>query len=103
MEILIVVGVLLGSFVIGIPIAYGLGLAAIVGAYSIGIPYEAVMLQLSHGVSKFALLTIPFFFLSCAFMADGDRARPLVAFADAPLAVIHVRPGLSVVNILAPS
>src|SRR5258708_32673001 len=103
MEILIVVGVLLGSFVIGIPIAYGLGLAAIAGAYSIGIPYEAVMLQISHGVSKFAMLTIPFFVLAGAIMAEGGMARRLVAFADVLGAVIRVRAGLSVVHIVATS
>src|SRR5260221_2774025 len=103
MEILIVVGVLLGSFVIGIPIAYGLGLAAIVGAYSIGIPYEAVMLQISDGVSKFAMLTIPFFVLAGAIMAEGGMARRLVAFADVLVGVIRVRGGLSVVNIVATS
>src|SRR6266446_2190184 len=101
MEILIVVGVLLGSFVIGIPIAYGLGLAAIVGAYSIGIPYEAVMLQISHGVSKFAMLTIPFFVLAGAIMAEGGMAKRLVAFADVLVGFTRVRGGLSVVNVVA--
>src|ERR1700716_1987555 len=101
MEILIVVGVLLGSFVIGIPIAYGLGLAAIVGAYSIGIPYEAVMLQISHGVSKFAMLTIPFFVLAGAIMAEGGMARRLVAFANVIVGLLRLRGGLSLVNIMA--
>src|SRR5260221_8789533 len=103
MEILIVVGVLLGSFVIGIPIAYGLGLAAIVGAYSIGIPYEAVMLQISDGVSKFAMLTIPFFVLAGAIMAEGGMARRLVAFADVLVGIVGLRGGFSVVNMVATS
>jgi tripartite ATP-independent transporter DctM subunit len=103
MDILIVVGVLLGSFVIGIPIAYGLGLAALFGAWEIGIPYEAVMLQISHGVSKFAMLTIPFFVLAGAIMAEGGMARRLVAFADVLVGVVRVRGGLSVVNIVATS
>ncbi|MBV8538908.1 MAG: TRAP transporter large permease [Alphaproteobacteria bacterium] len=101
MEILIVVGVLLASFVIGMPIAYGLGLAAMMGAYWIGIPYEAVMLQISHGVGKFAMLTIPFFVLAGAIMAEGGMARRLVAFADVLVGVVRVRGGLSVVNIVA--
>jgi tripartite ATP-independent transporter DctM subunit len=101
MEILIVVGVLLASFAIGMPIAYGLGLAAMVGAYWIGIPYEAVMLQISHGVGKFAMLTIPFFVLAGAIMAEGGMARRLVAFADVLVGVVRVRGGLSVVNIVA--
>jgi tripartite ATP-independent transporter DctM subunit len=103
MDILIVVGVLLASFVIGMPIAYGLGLAALVGAWRIGIPYEAVMLQISHGVSKFAMLTIPFFVLAGAIMAEGGMARRLVAFADVLVGIIRVRGGLSVVNIVATS
>ena len=101
MDILIVVGVLLGSFIIGVPIAYGLGLAAMVGAYQIGIPLEAVMLQISHGVSKFAMLTIPFFVLAGAIMAEGGMARRLVAFADVLVGIVRVRGGLSVVNIVA--
>src|SRR6266481_3352769 len=82
MEILIVVGTLLVCFALGVPIAYALGLGALAGAYWIGIPLEAVMLQVSSGVSKFAMLTIPFFVLAGAIMAEGGMARRLVRFAD---------------------
>src|SRR5260370_12329126 len=61
------------------------------------------MLQISHGVSKFAMLTIPFFVLAGAIMAEGGMARRLVAFADVLVGVIRVRGGLSVVNIVATS
>src|SRR5882672_5005557 len=101
MDIFILLATMLVCFLIGMPIAYGLGLAAIVGAYSIGIPYEAVMLQISHGVSKFAMLTIPFFVLAGAIMAEGGMARRLVAFADVLVGFTRVRGGLSVVNVLA--
>src|SRR5712692_9746739 len=101
MDILIVVIVLLGSFVIGIPIAYGLGLAALFAAFQMDIPYEAIMLQISHGVSKFAMLTIPFFVLAGAIMAEGGMARRLVAFADVLVGFARIRGGLSVVNVLA--
>ena len=40
------------------------------------------MLQISNGVSKVAMLTIPFFVLAGAIMAEGGMARRLVAFAD---------------------
>ena len=53
MEILIVLGTLLVCFALGVPIAYALGLGALAGAYWIGIPLKAVMLQVSSGVSKF--------------------------------------------------
>ena len=70
MEILVVVGTLLVCFALGVPIAYALGLGALAGAYWIGIPLEAVMLQVSSGVSKFAMLTIPFFVLAGAVVRE---------------------------------
>src|ERR1700739_60408 len=101
MEILIVVGTLLVCFALGVPIAYALGLGALAGAYWIGIPLEAVMLQVSSGVSKFAMLTIPFFVLAGAIMAEGGMARRLVAFANVLVGMFRLRGGLSVVNVVA--
>jgi tripartite ATP-independent transporter DctM subunit len=101
MEILIVVGTLLVCFALGVPIAYALGLGALAGAYVIGIPLEAVMLQVSSGVSKFAMLTIPFFVLAGAIMAEGGMARRLVAFANVLVGLVRIRGGLSAVNVLA--
>jgi tripartite ATP-independent transporter DctM subunit len=101
MEILIVVGTLLVCFALGVPIAYALGLGALAGAYWIGIPLEAVMLQVSSGVSKFAMLTIPFFVLAGAIMAEGGMARRLVAFANVLVGLVRVRGGLSAVNVIA--
>jgi tripartite ATP-independent transporter DctM subunit len=100
-EILIVVGTLLVCFALGVPIAYALGLGALAGAYWIGIPLEAVMLQVSSGVSKFAMLTIPFFVLAGAIMAEGGMARRLVAFANVLVGLVRIRGGLSAVNVLA--
>jgi tripartite ATP-independent transporter DctM subunit len=100
-EILIVAGTLLVCFALGVPIAYALGLGALVGAYWIGIPLEAVMLQVSSGVSKFAMLTIPFFVLAGAIMAEGGMADRLVAFANVLVGLVRIRGGLSAVNVLA--
>src|SRR5512145_3375387 len=95
--------VLLGSFfvlmVLGMPVAYAMGLSALIGAMWIDIPLEAVMLKISDGVSKFSLLAIPFFVLAGAIMAEGGMSRRLVAFAG--VLVGFIRGGLSLVNILA--
>ncbi|MGA8759080.1 MAG: TRAP transporter large permease, partial [Stellaceae bacterium] len=101
MGILLVLGTLLFCFAIGMPIAYGLGLAALAGAWWAGIPPAAVMLQISSGVSKFAMLTIPFFVLAGAIMAEGGMARRLVALANVLVGFVRIRGGLSVVNVLA--
>jgi tripartite ATP-independent transporter DctM subunit len=94
---------LLGSFAVfmlmGVPVAYALGLAALVGAWWIDIPYAAVMVAIAGGVNKFSLLAIPFFVLAGAIMAEGGMSRRLVAFAG--VLVGFIRGGLSLVNILA--
>jgi len=95
--------ILLGTFavliLIGMPVAYSLGLAALVGAIWIELPLQAVMIQIASGVNKFSLLAIPFFVLAGAIMAEGGMSRRLVAFAG--VLVGFVRGGLSLVNILA--
>ena len=95
--------VLLGSFfaliLLGVPVAYAMGLAALVGAWWIDIPLDAVMIAIGNGVNKFSLLAIPFFVLAGAIMAEGGMARRLVAFAN--VLVGFIRGGLSLVNILA--
>jgi tripartite ATP-independent transporter DctM subunit len=95
--------VLIGSFIVlmmlAVPVAYALGLAALIGALWIDIPLDAVMIQIAAGVNKFSLLAIPFFVLAGAIMAEGGMARRLVAFAS--VLVGFIRGGLSLVNILA--
>jgi tripartite ATP-independent transporter DctM subunit len=95
--------VLIGSFIllmlVGMPVAYALGLAALLGAMWIELPLDAVMIQMASGVNKFSLLAIPCFVLAGAIMAEGGMSRRLVAFAG--VLVGFVRGGLSLVNILA--
>jgi tripartite ATP-independent transporter DctM subunit len=101
MDIAVLLCVMFFCFLIGVPIAYSLALAAIAGAFWIGIPLEAVMLKISDGVSKVAMLTIPFFVLAGAIMAEGGMARRMVAFADVLVGFTRLRGGLSVVNVVA--
>src|SRR5207302_8298936 len=84
---------------IGIPVAYAMGLATLVTALWIDIPLEAVMIAISDGMSKFALLTIPFFVLAGAIMSEGGVARRLVDLAK--VFVGFIRGGLALVNVLA--
>src|ERR1700746_1356428 len=101
MDVFVLLATMFVCFIIGVPIAYALALAALAGAAWIGIPLEAVMLKISDGVNKVAMLTIPFFVLAGATMAEGGMARRLVAFADVLVGFTRVRGGLSVVNVLA--
>ena len=78
--------ILIGSFavlmLVGMPVAYAMGLAALIGAWWIDIPLDAIMIAIAAGVNKFSLLAIPFFVLAGAIMAEGGMSRRLVAFAS---------------------
>jgi tripartite ATP-independent transporter DctM subunit len=97
--------ILLGSFALlcalGVPVAYALGLAALIAAFWVDIPLEAVILKISDGTDDFALLAIPFFVLAGAIMAEGGMAARLINLAR--IFVGAVRGGLAYVNILASS
>jgi tripartite ATP-independent transporter DctM subunit len=95
--------VLIGSFcvfcAIGVPVAFSLGLSALVGALWIDVPAEAVMLKISDGTDDFSLLAIPFFVLAGAIMAEGGMAVRMINLAK--VLVGWIRGGLAIVNIFA--
>jgi tripartite ATP-independent transporter DctM subunit len=97
--------ILLGSFALlcalGVPVAYALGLSALIAAFWVDIPLEAVILKISDGTDDFALLAIPFFVLAGAIMAEGGMAARLINLAR--IFVGAIRGGLAYVNILASS
>ncbi len=99
MDILILVGGFCVLCLMGMPVAYALGLAAIFAALWIDLPLEAIMLKTSDGMDDFALLAIPFFILAGGIMAEGGMANRLVNLAK--IFVGFIRGGLSLVNILA--
>jgi tripartite ATP-independent transporter DctM subunit len=99
MDVLILVGVFGIVCLMGMPVAYALGIAAILGALWTGIPLEAVMLKVSGGMSGFSLLAIPFFILCGAIMAVGGMAERLVNLAK--VFVGFIRGGMALVNIVA--
>jgi tripartite ATP-independent transporter DctM subunit len=99
MDMLILIGGFCVLCLLGMPVAYALGLAAIFAAIYIDLPLEAVMLKTSDGMDDFALLAIPFFILAGGIMAEGGMAARLVNLAK--VFVGFIRGGLALVNILA--
>src|SRR2546428_8012545 len=78
MDVLILIGTFTIVCLLGMPVAYALGIAAILAALWSDIPLEAVMLKVAGGMSGFSLLAIPFFILTGAIMAVGGMAeRPV--------------------------
>jgi tripartite ATP-independent transporter DctM subunit len=99
MDMLILIGGFCVLCLLGMPVAYALGLAAIFAALWIDLPLEAVMLKTSDGMDDFALLAIPFFILAGGIMAEGGMATRIVNLAK--VFVGFIRGGLALVNILA--
>ncbi len=95
--------VLIGSFTVlcllGMPVAYALGLAAIFAALWMDIPLEAIALKTSDGMDDFPLLAIPFFILAGAIMGEGGMAARIINLAK--VFVGFIRGGLALVNLLA--
>src|SRR5215203_2963727 len=99
MEIAILVGGFTVVCLMGMPVAYALGIAGIAAALYTQIPLEAVMLKVAGGMSGFSLLAIPFFVLAGAIMAVGGMAERLVNLAK--VFVGALRGGMALVNVLA--
>ena len=86
------------TMLMGIPIAFALGIAALAAAVFEGIPELIVFQRMVAGMNVFSLLAIPFFVFAGELMLHGGIAQRLVRFAET--LVGSVRGGLGVVNVL---
>jgi tripartite ATP-independent transporter DctM subunit len=95
--------ILFGSFVmlmiIGMPIAFCLGIASFATVLYIGLPPIVVFQQLNSGMNVFAMMAIPFFIFAGDLMVRGGIATRLIRFAAG--LVGHMRGGLGQVNVVA--
>ncbi|HEV7258138.1 MAG TPA: TRAP transporter large permease [Bosea sp. (in: a-proteobacteria)] len=82
----------------GVPVAFCLGLSSMATVLYIGIPPVVIFQQLSTGMNAFAMLAIPFFIYSGDLMIRGGIADRLIQFAAS--LVGHLRGGLGQVNVI---
>lgn len=99
MGLAILLGVFGVSIVIGVPVAFAMGLAAAATFAFEGFPALLTFQRVVSGVSVFSLLAIPFFIFAGELMLHGGLAIRLVRFASA--LVGRVRGGLATVNIFS--
>ena len=101
-DILVLVGSFAGLLLLGVPIAYSIGLATLATMLVSMGPLPAITTQaqrIATGLDSFALLAIPFFILAGQIMNRGGMARRLIAFARSLLGFLPG--GLAHVNVLA--
>jgi len=99
MGLLILLGVFAVCVVIGVPVAFALGVAAVTAFFVEGLPLVVAFQRIISGINVFSLMAIPFFIFAGELMFHGGIAIRLVRFASA--AVGAVRGGLGVVNVLS--
>jgi TRAP-type transport system large permease protein len=56
---------------VGVPVAFALGLAGMLGVWLAGIPMSVVATRLFTGVDSFVFLAVPFYILAAEIMGQG--------------------------------
>jgi tripartite ATP-independent transporter DctM subunit len=95
-------GLLLILFLLGVPVAFSLGLTSLaIMLYESGLSlrYEIIAQRMFYGVNNFTLLAVPFFIFAGKLMNTGGITTRIFGFANA--LVGHWRGGLGHVNVLA--
>lgn len=88
-----------GCVIIGVPVAFALGIAAVSAFFAEGLPMMVAFQRIVSGINVFSLMAIPFFIFAGELMFHGGIAIRLVRFASA--AVGAVRGGLGIVNVMS--
>ncbi len=85
--------------VLGMPIAYALGMVSFLYLSTKGIALSMMAQSLVRGINSFTILAIPFFFLAGELMNASGVTERIIKLAQA--LVGHITGGLAQVNILA--
>ena len=95
--------VLFGSFAIllaiGVPVAFCLGLSALLTLFYLDIPLVVAFQRMAAGIDVFALLAIPFFIYAGELMNQSGVAEKLVRLAESLLG--RLKGGLGHVSVLS--
>ena len=83
---------------IGVPVAFAIGLSSIVTILAADLPMAIVFQKMVGGMQVFSFLAIPFFIFAGELMLYGGIADRIIRFANS--LVGHVRGGLGMSNVL---
>jgi tripartite ATP-independent transporter DctM subunit len=83
---------------LGVPVAFSIGLASIATVLYSGFPIAVVFQKMVGGMQVFSFLAIPFFVFAGELMLYGGVADRIVRFANS--LVGHVRGGLGMSNVV---
>lgn len=83
---------------LGVPVAFAIGLSSVATILAAGLPVAVVFQKMVGGMQVFSFLAIPFFVFAGELMLYGGIADRIVKFANS--LVGHVRGGLGMSNVL---
>jgi len=84
---------------LGVPVAFAIGLSAVCTILWEGLPLAVVFQRMTSGMNIFSFLAIPFFIFAGELMLYGGIADRIVQFAKN--LVGHIRGGLGMSNVVA--
>jgi tripartite ATP-independent transporter DctM subunit len=84
--------------VLGVPVAFAIGLSSVATILVAGLPMAVVFQKMVGGMQVFSFLAIPFFIFAGELMLYGGIAERIIRFANS--LVGHVRGGLGMSNVL---
>ena len=84
--------------ILGVPVAFAIGLSSVATILAAGLPVAVVFQKMVGGMQIFSFLAIPFFVFAGELMLYGGIADRIVKFANS--LVGHVRGGLGMSNVL---
>lgn len=87
------------SLVLGLPIAFCLGITSLVAVYILDVPLALIAQRMFTGMDSFPLMAVPFFVLAGELMNVGGTTRGLINFAN--VLVGRIRGGLAHTNVVA--
>ncbi|MBG9387409.1 TRAP transporter large permease [Caenimonas sp. DR4.4] len=99
MPLLILAGSFFGLLMLGVPVAFSIGLSALATLLYEGLPLAVGFQQMTSGMNVFSFLAIPFFIFAGELMLYGGIADRIVDFAKSLIG--HVRGGLGMSNVVA--
>jgi hypothetical protein len=88
-----------GFLLLGVPVAFAIGLSAICTILYEGLPVAVIFQQMMSGMNIFSFLAIPFFVFSGELMLHGGIAQKIVLARRNMVG--HVRGGLGMANVVA--
>lgn len=99
MDLIVLFGTFIALLILGVPVAFCLGLAALATLFYLDIPLVVAFQRMAAGIDVFALLAIPFFVYAGELMNQSRIAEKLVRLAESLLG--RLKGGLGHVSVLA--